>query len=531
MEHDGNEGLLKRALGPLHHLTMVACAAALLAVALPHGAAAALAWALGGWCLLSLVAYLLHRFGMHGGGAVARAHARHHANPTVEQLDALSWFGPIGIIFSAWPLAWLLGAGVPASCALVAGGCLAYSWFREVHRWVHAASPPRWMMPLVRFHRLHHADPRVNFGITVAFWDWLFETGQRQASHQAAASTLERHALGWVRDPRDLAFVRLSLTAALLMAVWAVLLFLVPAWLCAVLALPYLAVLYLRFGGPLLLLVHAVTHRRAFTAQGRWLERWILLGIPVLYGIAPQAYPAHHVAMHHVEGNGEPDASCTLCYVRDSAAEFLRYYFRFLCFGLLHTGHYLAARRRWRVLRRMAATEIAFMGAVGVALVLAPVPATVVLLLPWLLSRFFLMAGNWAQHAFVNLDTPHDRLGNATVLLNSRHNERCFNDGYHAVHHRHPAMHWTEMPAAFEGDRDTYAAHGSVVFDGIANNQVVWWNLMRGNWGFLADHLAPLPGVPAGRAARMAWLRDRARLRVVPPKGLLELREGAELAP
>jgi hypothetical protein len=29
----------------------------------------------------------------------------------------------------------------------------------------------------------------------------------------------------------------------------------------------------------------------------------------------------------------------------------------------------------------------------------------------------------------------------------------------------------------------------------------------------------------------MAWLRDRARLRVVPPKGLLELREGAELAP
>ncbi len=523
MDHHQHD-LLKRALGPLHHVTMTGSAAALLAVALPHGAWAALGWATGGWCTLSLVAYLVHRFAMHGRGAVARAHARHHANPAVEQLDTLSWFGPIAIIFSAWPVAWLLGAGIPAANALVAGGCLAYSWFRVVHRLVHTPAPPRWMTPLVRFHHLHHARPGSNFGITIQFWDWLFETYTRPGS---LPSSLDRHALRWLRDPRDLAFVRPALTAGPLLAGSALLLFVVPAWLCAVLALPYLAVLYVRFGGPLLLMVHAVTHRRSFTAEGRWLERWILGGIPLLYGIAPPAYPAHHVAMHHAEGNADADASSTLCHVRDSATEFLRYYLRFLCFGLLHVGHYLAARRRRRLLRGMVAAETGFLCAAAVALVLAPVPAVVVLVLPWMLSRFFLMAGNWAQHAFVSLEDPHDELGNATVLLNSRHNERCFNDGYHAVHHRHPGMHWADMPAAFEREKDEYVAHGSVVFDGVANNQVVWWKLMRGDWGFLADHLAPLPGVPAGRDARMAWLRDRARLRVVPPKGWLELREGA----
>ncbi len=525
----------EQALSGLHHITMLGCAALLLTFAAPTLQWLALAWAVLGWITQSAVAYLVHRFLMHGPSVAARAHALHHRHPGREQLDWLSWFGPIAIIFSAWPVAWLLGAGWPAANAMVAGGCLSYSYFRIIHRLIHSPRPPRWMAGTLAFHQAHHARPDVNFGVTTPLWDWLMETRgadrplkdlsprtaqAAQASQTAVAKPDAQQpwaiASRLVRDERDSVFVQLALTAGPLLAGMALLLYAVPVWLCAALALPYWALLYLRFGGPLLLLVHAVAHRRSFTREGRWVERWILWGIPLLYGISPPAYPAHHLAMHHAEGNGSEDVSTTLQYKRDDPWAFLRYYLGFLVFGLLQLGRYLAARRRWRLLRRVVAAELAFWALAGVLLVLAPVPSLVVVVVPYVLTRFFLMAGNWAQHAFVNLKASHDHLGNATVLLNARHNERCFNDGYHAVHHRHPAMHWTEMPQAYERDRLTYAGHGTLVLDGLSNNQVVWWKLMRGDFDGLAKHTLLQDGVPPVLAERATWLRQRARLQVLP---------------
>ncbi|MBK8063418.1 MAG: fatty acid desaturase [Betaproteobacteria bacterium] len=329
----------------------------------------------------------------------------------------------------------------------------------------------------------------------------------------APRNALERACMRWLRDVRDLAFVRLALRAGLQLTACAALLFAVPGWLAGLLALPYLWLLYAAYGGPVMLMVHALEHRPAFTGRGRWLQAAILHGLPLLYGLSPFAYRAHHLLMHHAEENRPQDLSSTLRYRRDSPADFLRYYLRFLVLGNFELARYLRAHGRRRALRRFVAGECAHLALLAAGLLLAPAAATATLLLPYALTRFFLMAGNWAQHAFVQIDALDDGVRNATILVNASHNHRCFNDGYHALHHRHPGLHWAEMSASFRAEWRYYAERGVIVFSDIANNQVVWWRLMRGDYGYLAERMLDHGGLPRERDQRIALLRARAQAR------------------
>ena len=157
------------------------------------------------------------------------------------------------------------------------------------------------------------------------------------------------------------------------------------------------------------------------------------------------------------------------------------------------------------------AGEIAHLLLIAAGLWFAPVAATITMVLPYALTRFFLMAGNWAQHAFVNEAAIDDGVRNATILVNASHNHRCFNDGYHALHHQHPGLHWGDMSARFQQDWRSYADRGVLVFTGVPNNQVVWWHLMRKDYAFLARHLVDLGGAPSSQEQRVALLRQRVR--------------------
>lgn len=175
----------------VHHLLMAGGAVALFA----HGAMESFRVALlampVGWMVLSLVAYSLHRFVMHGRGAAARAHALHHASPRSEQLDPLSYIGPFGCIATAWLVAWSAGSGIAFAGGMCAGGCLGYSYFRMVHRLVHTPRPPWWVRRRIGPHDLHHRHPYANFSVTTDFWDWLLRTGidtRRRTGPRAAAS-------------------------------------------------------------------------------------------------------------------------------------------------------------------------------------------------------------------------------------------------------------------------------------------------------------------------------------------------------
>ena len=320
--------------------------------------------------------------------------------------------------------------------------------------------------------------------------------------------------MSWLRDPRDLAFIRLTLRASALLLPPATAMFFAPPWLVWTVALPYLWLLYAVLGGPVLLMVHALTHRPSFHGRGVWLRRYICHCLPLVYGLSPFAYRPHHLVMHHAEENRQEDLSSTLRYTRDRWSDFARYYLRFLLCGNFQLARYLRSRAQTRERRRFVAGETCHLAVMLLLVWQAPAAALVVCVLPYALTRFFLMAGNWAQHAFVDLTALDDGVRNATILTNARHNRRCFNDGYHALHHRWPGLHWAEMSASYQADWRTYAENRVIVFDGIPSNQVVWWRLMRKDYGYFADHMLDLGVLPVARAERIAFLQQRVRARV-----------------
>jgi hypothetical protein len=104
--------------------------------------------------------------------------------------------------------------------------------------------------------------------------------------------------------------------------------------------------------------------------------------------------------------------------------------------------------------------------------------------------------------------------------VNTGYNHKCYNDGYHIVHHVKPTMHYTEMAQWYDDHIDEFAHQDAIVFDGIRNNQKVWWLLMSGNYGELADHLVDFKG--RTRDERIAFLQDRVRRQRGHIKGFLE---------
>jgi hypothetical protein len=126
-----------------------------------------------------------------------------------------------------------------------------------------------------------------------------------------------------------------------------------------------------------------------------------------------------------------------------------------------------------------------------------------------------MMAGNWAQHAFIDPASPENNYRNSITCINSTYNRRCFNDGYHIGHHLKATRHWTEMPDDFRRNIATYASERALVFTGVDFFQV-WAALMLKQYNWLASRLVPLSGEPEVREEQLALLRART-LRI--PRG------------
>ena len=111
---------------------------------------------------------------------------------------------------------------------------------------------------------------------------------------------------------------------------------------------------------------------------------------------------------------------------------------------------YLWRRKKTRLVRRVVIGELAWYAGVAGLLFYNWQATVVVSVVPFLLVRFLMMAGNWAQHAFIDGRDPSNPYKSSIVCVNSRYNRRCFNDGYHVEHHRRPALHWTDLPLEAE---------------------------------------------------------------------------------
>jgi sterol desaturase/sphingolipid hydroxylase (fatty acid hydroxylase superfamily) len=299
---------------------------------------------------------------------------------------------------------------------------------------------------------------------------------------------------GLLNDPRDRPLVRVIVSASVILPA-AVYLYL-PGQFRWWLAIPYWLVWAFVFLDRVTLMLHCTSHRTLFSRRVRWLNAYVPWILGPFYGQTPNTYFSHHVAMHHVEDNLLDDLSSTMRYRRDSVFHWLCYFGRFLLFTGVLLPVYLYRNGRYGLAWRSIVGELGFWMVVA-GLALLHLEATlVVFIVPVLVVRVLMMAGNWAQHAFVDPDDPANDYRNSVTCINCRYNARCFNDGYHIIHHLQPRKHWTELPGEFESRRAMYGTQDAVVFDGI-DFFTVWLHLMLGRRRALARAFVRLPGAPA----------------------------------
>ena len=328
-------------------------------------------------------------------------------------------------------------------------------------------------------------------------------------NERPAFTRYERFWLQYINDRRDLPFIHLLTAIHLLVIPSAVVLYtplLQGIWWWA-LYIPYFYISQLYFKGRFGLMLHCISHRKLFKKAYTWIYHWIIWGICPFFGHTPETYFVHHMAMHHVENNGHDDASSTLPYQRDSLRGFLSYVTRFLFLGFRDTFMYLFTRKRKKFYMRLTWGEMSFY-AFCIAMCFVNLKATLfIFIIPFVFARIVMMLGNWAQHAFVDPNNPDE---NTINCINTKYNQTCWNDGYHAVHHIRPALHYTEIPVEFMKNKDVFAERKILVFDGIHYLHIFLW-LMTKRYDKLADNLVNINNMFSSKEEAIALMKERTR--------------------
>ncbi|MCK6552267.1 fatty acid desaturase [Myxococcota bacterium] len=311
-----------------------------------------------------------------------------------------------------------------------------------------------------------------------------------------------------LNDPRDRPFLTLILQCLGVAALGLGLFFVTEHfWLFAA---GYWAILFLGVIDRFTLMLHCTSHRVLFKPRARVLNKVIPFVLSPFMGQSPDTYFTHHVGMHHPENNLESDLSTTMPYQRDRFTHWLRYFSSFFFFGVFQLAGYFFRKGQARMGWRALLGELSFITFVVVMSLFVDARATfAVFVVPLVVMRILMMAGNWAQHAFIDRRDPNNAYWNSITCINTRYNRRCFNDGYHIHHHVAARCHFSEYPAELERNLATYAEHDAVIFEGIDFFQV-WVYLMLGRYRALARHFVQLPGAPVRSEAEIiTFLRSR----------------------
>lgn len=316
----------------------------------------------------------------------------------------------------------------------------------------------------------------------------------------------------FIRDPRDLPFVYLTIRITVVLGISALLLYMpfIDGWLWGVIAAVYLVFNNMVFKGPFGLMLHCTSHRAFFKKEYGFMNHYLPWVLGPLFGQTPETYYSHHIGMHHAENNMPEDESSTMKFQRDSMRGFLHYLGVFFFAGVYNLATYFVRKNRKRLLYRSVRGEFLFI-AMCVGLSFVNWPATlVVFILPFVISRIIMMVGNWAQHAFIDAGDPSNHYKNSITCINTKYNHKCWNDGYHISHHIKPNMHWTEHPVYFRQTLQEYVDNEAIVFDGIHFLHVWLW-LVTGRYDKLARHFVNIGDRFANDEEVIAFLKSRTK--------------------
>lgn len=278
-------------------------------------------------------------------------------------------------------------------------------------------------------------------------------------------------------DKRDSIFVVLSVFIASTVIPSACFLFLYFSYLHAVLHVLLVMVVYAE---TFMAMLHNASHRPIYRSS--------LLNCVIPYLLCPffgqtwNTYYYHHVKHHHVEDNGALDLSSTAQYQRDSIAAFLLYFLRFFFLIQTELPLYFVRKGRYALAIQAFASEISSLSMFTVSIWYWGMSGFAVFLVPFMLFRFFMMAANWGQHAFINSSSS---TAHSLTIIGSSYNVVAFNDGFHASHHHNSKRHWSEHPNAAISLKTVTL--DSITLRGDLNFGDVWLLLMTKNFARLEE--------------------------------------------
>ena len=142
----------------------------------------------------------------------------------------------------------------------------------------------------------------------------------------------------------------------------------------------------------------------------------------------------------------------------------------------------------------------------------------VIFIVPWVFARFVMMLGNWTQHAFVDPQEPANDFASTIICMNTVYNQKCWNDGYHTIHHIRPGVHYTDIPVEFTKNINTFVEKKTFIFDGIHYLHIFLF-LMTKRYDKLAENVVNINQVFSSSEEVIVLMKSRTRKFEIPTPG------------
>ncbi|MGD1901635.1 MAG: fatty acid desaturase family protein [Geitlerinemataceae cyanobacterium] len=278
-----------------------------------------------------------------------------------------------------------------------------------------------------------------------------------------------------------------------------------------VLGMGYFAFHFVTYARSFILALHYSTHTSLFKKEWKWLKHIYGSFLSCFFGIPPNIYYAHHIAMHHSDDNVAPwDLSSTMTVQRDSKRNHFNYMLRFFVGIWFELPIRLWRKAQTKVLTQCVAGELFFFGTAAFLFTLKPIATFFVFLFPVAFISFAMMQGNFKQHIFVDPDEPDNNYKSTFTCINTDTNSRNFNDGYHIEHHENPSVAWHRLPEFFQKNIKKHAENDSFVFSGIGAMKVGTL-VLNGQLEELADYYVNIGQPQRTKAELVAEFERRLR--------------------